>query len=152
VEVNKLPKRQQGISLVEVLVAVVVLSIGMLGMAGLQFNSAKMNQSAYFRTQATSLAYDLTDRMRVNRAAALNGDYDTLFDTAATGTTLCGAALNPFTAAVDIDQWKHCIELALPAGQGEVEGLVGDQFRITVRWDDSRDGSAPQAFAMETEI
>lgn len=67
---------QTGFTLIEVLVAMLILSIGLLGMAGLQSLSFKMNQSAHLSSQATFLSYDMIDRMRANRKAALNGDYN----------------------------------------------------------------------------
>jgi len=63
--------RQSGFTLLEVLVAILVLSIGLLGLAGLMASSIRNNHSAYQRTQATWLAYDMIDRMRVNRANAI---------------------------------------------------------------------------------
>ena len=61
---------QRGATLIEVLVAMLVLSIGLLGLAGMQMTALKSNQSAYYRSQATVLAYDIIDRMRANRADA----------------------------------------------------------------------------------
>ena len=61
---------QAGVSLVEVLVAVVVLSIGLLGLAGLQASGIRVGQSSIYRSQAAQLAYDMVDRMRVNVASA----------------------------------------------------------------------------------
>ena len=68
--------RQKGFTLLEVLVAVLVLAIGLLGLAGLQATSLRVNQSASMRSQATNLAYDMADRIRANRGAALAGSYD----------------------------------------------------------------------------
>ena len=60
---------QRGVSLVEALVALIVMSIGMLGIAGLYIESVKANRSALLRTQAVALAYDMADRIRANRLA-----------------------------------------------------------------------------------
>lgn len=59
--------RARGVTLIEVLVALVVLSIGVIGLAALQAQALQMNQGAYMRAQATNLAYDIADRMRTNR-------------------------------------------------------------------------------------
>ncbi len=67
---------QAGTSLLEVLIAVVVLSLGLLGLAGLQVAGLRVNQGAMQRSQATMLAYDVFDRMRSDRTAALAGKYD----------------------------------------------------------------------------
>jgi len=69
-------RAQIGATLIEVLVAIVVLSIGLLGLAGLQATSIQANQGAYYRSQASILAADITDRMRANRKAAQAGAYN----------------------------------------------------------------------------
>ncbi len=69
-------KKQQGITLIEVLVALVILSIGLLGIAGLQAQSMRMNHGAYVRTQAIIIAGDIMDRLRIDRLDALKGDYN----------------------------------------------------------------------------
>jgi len=63
--------RQRGLSLVEVLVAVLVLSVGLLGLAALQGISLQSSQAAYFRTQATNAAYEVAEFTRANRRYAL---------------------------------------------------------------------------------
>ncbi len=67
---------ERGASLIEVLVSMFVLAVGLLGFAGMQMVGIKSNHSAQVRSQATLLAYDLADRMRGARDAALDGDYD----------------------------------------------------------------------------
>lgn len=69
-------KRQRGLSLLEILISVLVLSVGILGMATLQLQALKSNQSALTRTEATQYAYMITDMMRANRSAALLGQYN----------------------------------------------------------------------------
>ena len=64
----------KGFTLLEVMVALVVLSVGLLGLAALQTATVRFNQNAYLRSQATNFAYDLADRMRANREAAIAGD------------------------------------------------------------------------------
>ena len=64
---RSLAHRSRGFTLVEVLVALVVLSIGLLGVAALQLTSLRSNHSSAMRSQATFLAYDIIDRMRANR-------------------------------------------------------------------------------------
>src|SRR5690606_37489064 len=76
---NRHPRSRAGVAgftLIEVLVALIVLSIGLLGLAALQIQSIKHNTDAYFRTQATLLAYDIIDRMRANSAAVSAGIYE----------------------------------------------------------------------------
>ena len=68
--------RASGFTLLEMLVALLVLSFGLLGMAGLQATALRNNNNAYQRTQATVIALDIFERMRANRVAAANGEYE----------------------------------------------------------------------------
>jgi|GEM_PF-166173 len=70
-------QNQQGLSLIEVLVAIIVLSIGLLGLAGLQLSSLRNSNSAYLRSQAIVLSGDIIDRMRANIVGFNAGQYDT---------------------------------------------------------------------------
>src|SRR3569832_1379828 len=99
----RMTMKQSGFTLLEGLGAVLVLAIGLLGLAGLMTASVRNNQSAYQRTQATWLAYDVVARMRVNRAAALDGGYNTAIGTPAT------CAAHPARAgAVDRQPGNRC--------------------------------------------
>ncbi len=129
----------KGFTLTEVLITVVIMAIGLLGLAGMQANSLKFNHSAYLRSQATNLAYDIVDRMRANRSAALAGAYD----------IAVGGALPTGTAIADTDlaQWKPALAAELPAGDGsvcrDVDGNLpcsggGTYIIVSVQWDKSR--------------
>ena len=126
------PQRQNGATLIEVLIAVVVLSIGLLGLAGLQVTSVQSNHSAYQRSQATLLAYDLAERMRANRSAALGNDYLVDFPTSASNHSVTGSQ-----AAKDKAEWLNSLALKLPEGTGKVE-KNGTLVTIHVRWNDNR--------------
>lgn len=65
-------RRQRGVSLIEILVTILVMSVGLLGLAALQGLSLQAGQAAYYRTQATNLAYEVADFARLNRSAAMN--------------------------------------------------------------------------------
>lgn len=119
-------KRNLGVSLVEVLVAVVVLSIGLLGLAGLQASGMRVGQSSIYRSQAAQLAYDMVDRVRANFANA--SSYNVAMGAAApTGVTI---------AARDLQDWKKRL-LGLPSGDASV-AVNGSQVTVVVQWDDSR--------------
>jgi type IV pilus assembly protein PilV len=121
-------KSQGGATLVEVLVAVLVLSIGLLGIAGLQLSALQNNRNAHVRSQASMLAYYIADRMRANRTVALTGGYDVDF-----GETPAGVTLNE----LDLRNWKTELANTLPSGDGEITlTTVGTNVvaRIRVRW------------------
>lgn len=124
--------RARGFTLVEVLVSLVILSIGLLGIASLQLSSLRWNQGASARSQATLLAYDIVDRMRANQRAANIGEYDNAFG-AVTGTA--GSV-----SLADKTRWKALLSQTLPSGDGSivrtVTGTTTTTFQITIRWDD----------------
>lgn len=150
----RISMKQSGFTLLEVLVAMLVLSIGLLGLAGLMASSMRNNQSAYHSTQATWLAYDILDRMRANNAVALAGGYSTasaLGSPAACST----AAPSGSVAAQDIAGWKNMIACALPVGDGAITVTPANrQVRITVQWNDSRatNGVSNQQLIVESQL
>jgi len=151
-------RHARGFTLTEALVALVVLSIGLLGVAALQLTSLRSNQSSAMRSQATFLAYDIVDRMRANRAAAANGAYNTAYG----GTKAAGTV-----AGDDVLAWKQSIAATLPKvdidGNGTLENadgsitLNGSIFTIGIVWSDSDDtkgakGRTKLEFKMDTQI
>jgi type IV pilus assembly protein PilV len=109
----------QGFSLIEVLVALLVLSIGLLGLAALQTTSLQYNTGSYFRTQATFLAYDIIDRMRTNIAAVVDNDnsgYDQPTTTNVTPPVNCDTSIctSADLALYDVKKWYDRTVAALP--------------------------------------
>ncbi|MDP1645343.1 MAG: type IV pilus modification protein PilV [Thiobacillus sp.] len=144
--------KQSGFTLLEVLVAMLVLSIGLLGLAGLMASSMRNNLSASHRTQATWMAYDVIDRMRANRAGAIDGNYATAMGAAAACTTAVPTGTVP---AQDITAWKNQLACALPAGNGSIAVNAGTRAAtIVIQWNDSRgsQGLANQTFTVETQL
>lgn len=145
--------RARGFTLVEALIAVLVLSIGLLGVAGLQLSSLRGNSDAARRSQATFLAYDIADRMRANRDRALAGDYNIAL---ATATPAAGGAT---LAERDLNEWRSAITATLPGGAAQARGSIarlagGEQFEITVQWVEGLQSGAPTVmqFATRTDI
>lgn len=135
----------RGFTLLEVLIAVLVLSIGLLGLAALQATGMKNNHSAYIQSQATVLAYDILDRMRANRDAAQNNNYDLAINAnAPTGSTI---------AETDLAQWRAQLAAYLPSGTGSVD-VNGDMATVIIQWDDTRvdDGASDQQLQFQSEI
>lgn len=128
---------QRGATLLEVLIAMVVLSLGILGHAGLQGAALKANHGAMMRSQATVQAYSILDRMRANATTAINDNaYTTVF------TDLPPVATN--VATQDLADWKNRLQNTLPGGQGQIclranelqpvcQG-AGNFVVVSVRW------------------
>ncbi len=137
--------KQQGFTLLEVLIALLVLSIGLLGLAALQTIGLRSNEMASMRTTSTMLAYDITDRMRANAQGITDGDY--IIGTGPiTGTpTDCTSNDCDTTqlATYDLSQWKDAAAL-LPGGLADITQTAGPPLThtITVRWDENRTGAA----------
>jgi type IV pilus assembly protein PilV len=144
--------RAHGFTLIEVLVSLVILSIGLLGIAKLMLFSSHSNDSAYLRSQATDLAYEMLDYMRANsaQAAAPALAYNTAATTPATnpGFTCVATAPCANLALYDVYQWKLRLNAnsglvpagALPNGQGSVLAVTANgqtSVTIVVSWDDS---------------
>ena len=164
------PARQSGVSLIEVLVTIVLLSFGVVGMAGLLFNGTKFNHSAYLRSQGVSLAYDIAERMRSNLVGSYLTEFADAFD--ADAGPACGVALGAVTVARDINQWKNCVETLLPLGTASVSrqvaaadyvdqcgvthaGVPGqDIFVVEVTWNNSRlqNENAAECVVVRTEV
>lgn len=141
--------RQSGFTLLEILVAIVVISLGLLGLAGLQAASLTNNQTAQFRSIATQQAYDMADRMRANLAGVAAGSYDAM----GTNTPVnpgcihtAGGCTAANVAVTDHAQWNTTNARVLPNGAGSVDCVLGPgancsndpnavrTFDITVQW------------------
>ena len=139
-------RQHKGFTLIEVLIAVLVLSIGLLGLASLQAASLRNNYSSYMRTQASQLVNDMADRIRANPTGATAGLYNAigpggLPTTAPTGcqATACNSTQ---MATFDTAAWGTLLNSRLPGGTGSVVGNVGGTvFTVTVMWDDNKTGA-----------
>jgi len=113
-------RREDGFTLLEVLISIVVFSFGLLGIAGMMTISVRNNHNGYLRSQANFLAENMLDRMRANPNALWNGFYA---GTASVGSSVCDLA-TPCNfqqlAQYDMEQWAQSIQLALPSGQGTI--------------------------------
>ncbi len=138
---------ESGFTLLEVLVALLVLSIGLLGIGKLMMLSARANDSAYMRSQATALAYTILDAMRANRQAALVQGYDTPMGVFP-GPLVCTVAApcnSGQQAQNDLALWGTSLAAALPLGQGSVTTVTAPDVvtgannvtaTVTVQWSD----------------
>ena len=119
---------QAGFSLIEALIALVVLSVGLLGIAALQTQALLQSRDAYQTSQATSLMQDMADRIRANSEAI--SDYaHTAGSSPPSGNSL---------AANDLKNWLADLATTLPDGQADIT-TSGNDVRITVIWQDAED-------------
>jgi type IV pilus assembly protein PilV len=141
------PKYQQtlGFSLIEVLVALLITTLGVLGTVSAHLNAIKFNQTSDVRSHATLLAYEIGDRMRANRIAALSGNYNIALDASAPSGT-------PSTIAqIDLQDWFTALNTRLTTGDGAIS-RNGNIFTITVQWDENRISSSREADANGTHL
>lgn len=142
---------EKGFTLIEVLISLVILSIGLLGMASMQLNSLQTSREAYLRSQASILAYDVFERMRSN-AAELNAYEIGIGDFPAAVTNCQGSAANCAPASIvgfDVAQWKCSIgawndnstcnttlgvQGDLPEGDGSI-AIDGDTVTVTISYE-----------------
>lgn len=141
---------QQGASLIEVLVSAIILSVGLLGMAGLQVEGMKKRKESELKTLAAIEANDIVDRMRANLVAAENAQYDmTQANPAINSGCLGGGTCTPVQMAqTDLQEWLDRLSQSLPNGNGYVcitsnPGAIGtalncngagDFYVISINW------------------
>ena len=152
----QLKQHNAGFTMIEVLITMVILSIGLLGLAGMQANGLKSNHLAYMRSQATLLAYDMSDRMRANMAGVTAGNYNNLSVTPATtlndppacetGTGCTPANMATYDHAI----WAAALAAKLPQGVGTV-AVASGIFTITVMWDDDNEGTLTDCDGLASE-
>lgn len=134
-------KNNSGFTLLEVMISVFVLSIGLLGLAGLQLTSLKHDHSAFLRSQATLQAYSILDDIRANQANI--ADYAIALS--ATASSKTGLAQD------DIDDWLDDLDEELPSGDGSV--LVATRrVTVNVQWSDRDSAGTTKTFTVITDI
>lgn len=142
-------RHSRAFTLIEVLVAVVILAVGLLGMASLMVTSMQSTQSAYYRSQASLLASDLLERMRGNKDS--NGDSQAVgtddYVTTLTSSSTCPAAqgctdCSPAEqAAQDMHLWCTDLKAGIPGGGAVITRSGSNQYRIEINWQESNAGS-----------
>lgn len=144
--------RQRGFTLLESLIALLVLAVGLLGLAALQVRGLAYNHDAYVRSQATILAYDLIERMRMRK---LNGESGAAIATAMSSYVAAaqsdnaaqcntGTAWQSADIATEVACWQRQLSAALPDGRvsnfvksdnsGAADSADDDVFELTISW------------------
>ena len=134
-------KKQQGFSLIEVLIALIIMSVGMLGIAGLYVQSLQAGRTSMFRHQAVALAGDVADRIRANPTAGAS-----YTDAAGADNGCVGADCDAASMALhDVFLWKQQAGDTLPGsaatGGGDVTvqfdgAVIPPLYTITVSWEE----------------
>ncbi|MGF1548025.1 MAG: type IV pilus modification protein PilV [Thiotrichales bacterium] len=116
---------QGGFTIVEIMVALLILSIGLLGLASLQVIGVKNSGNAYYRTQAVMIANETVERIRMNKPAARNGEYDA-------AAPACEDASGGTLAEQDLAQTACAVTNTLPGGSVEALNCAAGATAETV--------------------
>jgi type IV pilus assembly protein PilV len=151
-------RHSKGFSLVEVLIALIVMSVGMLGIAGLYVQSMQAGRTSMLRHHAVTLAGDIADRIRANpKAGAAYAEAQGADYACSTTGAVCSAAE---MAAHDIFQWQAQALDYLPAlGDGSQQvvvtfdaGTAPPSYRISVRWDEPTLDGLPPSYSINVPV
>ena len=136
---KRLPdNKAKGFTLIEVLVSMLILAIGLLGIAALQFKGLKYSNDASIRSNISMLAYDIADRIRLNKAKA--SDYLGTYTVPTTAPSACNQATGA-NAANDLACWRREVfDLTPPGSSADITSAAG-QYTITLAWTD-REGDS----------
>ena len=131
-------RHQRGVSLIESMIALLVISIGLLGIAAMQVTAMKQNSSAMHHSQAVWIGYDMADRIRANF-----GQFDNYSskNTGAVTAKDCSAGCSASDLVTsDVADWSALVQ-KLPSGYGAISTPVANQLLIQVMWDDEGTGA-----------
>lgn len=152
---------QHGFSLIESLVAIAVMSLGILGILGVQMRTLADTQTSVRRAQAIRLIEDLSERMKVNPNALGNlNNYRSAFTNTPTASTDCktSACTNSQLAIYDLAQWKQAVKNALPMADASVF-IVADetdgsrrQLGVMVSWRENERDTDTSATGYKTPL
>lgn len=147
---------QGGFTLLEVLIAIVILAFGLLGFALLQTANIRFVQSANYRTQATNLAYDLTEQMRSNRFQSAWYANASFASGSKTAAGVCARDIGTVTLAQNITRWQCQVVQALGEGASANVQNNNGRIRVDIAWGDQRwDKTNPDArttFTAESQL
>lgn len=125
--------RQHGFTMIEVLIALIILSIGLLGVAGVQALAMKSTTNSHIRSQVTLLAESMVENIRANSPGAIGGSYNGV--TAQGSDPSCGTGCSAAQIAQrDIFQWFSDLQADVPGFTGATINLANGMAEVTVNW------------------
>lgn len=139
--------RQSGLSMIEVLIAILVSVIGLFGVMKMQLSAVSNTHSAYLRSQAAVVSNAIVDQLRANSGAALSGAYNM--------TLTASPPTSGGLEVADLTQWRADLAAILPSGGGSIACVSATQIcTLVVQWDDSRGlaGSNIQQFSLAVRL
>lgn len=163
---NLIETRSRGFTLIEVMIAMIILAVGLLGMASLTVRGQQSNESAYARSQASLLAYDIIERMRANKVEfsaletrkvsfATKGSAYALTSLPTCATPAAGTPATPEAQATkDLAEWCTALRGSLPsvdAGQTLIT-RSGTTYRVQITWQDSGPDNSAQFVEVVAEL
>ncbi len=143
---------QRGVTLVESMIALLVISVGLLGIAALQITAMKQNTSSLNNSQAVWVAYNMSDRIRANISQFDNYkgiDTNTGYSQDCMSTTCSNAQM----LVADAQDWTTLVQ-ALPGGRGMIVGPIAtpNVINVTVMWDDEGTGATGTACGNNPDV
>ena len=153
--VKSVPTQRAGFTMIEVLVALIIIVLGLLGLAGMQVRMQQAEFESYQRTQALILLYDMVDRINTHRSAAscflTSGLSPAYVGAGGTAPTTCGAAVGATEAKDSLQEWDNLLDGAAESGNaGAMVGargcvsLNGGIYTVAVAWQGTVDTSPPK--------
>lgn len=160
------PRRDRGVTLIEMMVAILVLSVGLLGMAGLQAATSKYKINTWARAASSTLLSDLTEKVRINSSMAGPGFLDPLIegqtatqltfgidddwdaqkaeDFAITKSCATQACSESERADYDLMTWRRSVRDMLPQGSAMISGDKAQGLTVTLMWFDKEQADVPK--------
>ena len=147
-----------GFTMIELLIAVLIFSIGLLGIAGMQAVALKLTRDAHITATASVYAGEIMERIRLNPEGRKQGAYHDISGTQALPTCITttdnegtdhtdpydtGSCNPEELAELDAYLWMQRLASQLPSGSGSVK-YEHDMYTVTVQWQETHDGSATQ--------
>ena len=138
-----MPVKMKGVGLIEVLITVLVLAIGLLGLAGLQLSALQNNQSSYERSQGIVQSYTIIEAIRADTESAKSGRFNIAIDDDATGSNFPANALQT---------WREQLTQNLGEEATGSVNCTNTMCTVTIRWDDSRGTGGSDSQELVTEV